>query len=274
MPDLSPSEALTTCERALRQLFASVYGAKHGAHWLEHIVNDEKLAQWRERHRVEDKRRRQRGVIQVPEDELAYAEFYDLCTIAKKHWEPLAPALGKRGETLPLLERFDRLRNTVAHSRPLLTFEADLLFGIAGEIRNRVTIYMTTQDSNGEHYPRIVSVTDSFGREVAGDQQNPLGAAPPGGPIRVEVGDTVTFACVGSDAQGRPLNWSLSLGQTGRTLQEAEGDRVTLSWTVMREHVQQSQWPYIVVRSSGEFHRYPTFDDAVAFGFTVPPPAR
>jgi len=35
---------------------------------------------------------------------------------------------------LPLLRRFEALRNTVAHSRPVLPFEADLLSGIAGEI--------------------------------------------------------------------------------------------------------------------------------------------
>jgi hypothetical protein len=272
MPDLSPSEALTTCERALRQLFAHAYAVKHGSEWLAKIASEADIADWREKHEVEHKRRTSRGVAQVPEDELAYADFYDLCTIAKRHWEPLAPALGKRAETLPLLERFDRLRNTVAHSRPVLTFEADLLSGIAGEIRNRVTIYMTEQDPSGDHYPRIESVTDSFGRVLTSDQGVVGGlSADSKDTIRVVVGDVVTFDCAGSDAQERDLSWE---AEGSRTFDTGQGARTSLRWTVTESDVRQWTTIQVTMRSSGRFHRHGQHDDRVTFFFEVVPPGR
>lgn len=270
MPDLSPSEALTTCERALRQLFAHAYEAKHGPNWLTKIASEADIADWREKHEVERKRRAPRGVAQVPDDELAYADFYALCKIAKMHWPPLAPALGKQAETRPLLERFDRLRNTVAHSRPVLAFEADLLSGIAGEIRNRVTIYMTAQDPNGDHYPRIESVTDGFGREVIGNQESAMSASTTGPGIRVHVGDIVTFDCLGIDAQGRALAWSL---ENARELDKADGNHVSLRWEVSEDDVAQTTFVNVSLTSDGKYHRHRSFDDRAWFGFTVPPPS-
>jgi hypothetical protein len=156
VPGFEPSEALIVCERALRQLFAHAFAEKYGPDWLGRVAQPDRIVAWRERREEELRRRTRKGALEVPErHELAYAEFHDLLRIAEKHWEPLAPALGKRAQTLPLLRRFESLRNTVAHSRQLLSFEADLLSGIAGEVGNRVTIYMTTQDPSGEHYPRI-----------------------------------------------------------------------------------------------------------------------
>lgn len=63
-------------------------------------------------------------------------------------------ALGPKVETLPLLARFEQLRNSVAHSRGILAFEEALLSGIAGQIRNQVTIFMSIQDPSGDYYPR------------------------------------------------------------------------------------------------------------------------
>jgi hypothetical protein len=146
VPHLEPTIALTTCERALRALYQGAYSRAYGEGWLAHIASAEKISQWQAKREEERRRRITRGVATVPLDELAYAEFYELVEVARKHWEPLQEALGKRAETLPLLQRFERLRNTVAHSRETLPFEDDLLAGIAGEIRNRVTRYMSERD--------------------------------------------------------------------------------------------------------------------------------
>ncbi|WP_172456977.1 hypothetical protein, partial [Nocardia farcinica] len=77
---------------------------------------------WIERAQAESARTR-RGVAEVDAPGLAYANFYDLLIIAKKHWDELAPALYKKAYTFPLLERFEQLRNAVAHNRTLLLFE-------------------------------------------------------------------------------------------------------------------------------------------------------
>ncbi len=211
-------------------------------------------------------------MLQVPDDELAYAEFYDLCAIAEKHWQPLALALGKQAETLPLLKRFDKLRNTVAHSRPLLGFEADLLSGIAGEIRNRVTKYMTEQDPSGDHYARIESVTDGYGRTatgVPGSGSESIVITPR---VLVQVGDVITFDCEGHDPKGRALSW---VGRvSGELIFSLEGDRIRAKWPVRLDQVGEQTAVEIKLASESQYrrHGFGGSDDRVVFAFTVEPP--
>ena len=108
-----------------------------------------------------------------------------------------------------LLKRLDDLRNTIAHGRALVPFEVELASGIAGDVRNRVTLYMTLQDPGGDHFPRIESVTDEFGNVLDGSltlkTSNPL--CQTGVTLRVD--DRVRFVCRGTDPQGRDLRWTL-----------------------------------------------------------------
>jgi hypothetical protein len=124
---LEPAIALETCENALRQLMAFAYEKAFGSGWLERISTSDQRRQWAER-AVEESRTR-KGVASVAEAGLSYANFYELLEFAEKNWEPLAPALGKKASVVPLLKRFDNLRNTVAHNRPLVTFEREIVFG-------------------------------------------------------------------------------------------------------------------------------------------------
>lgn len=270
MPDLSPADALVTCERALRQLFAHAFQAAYGRDWLSSVATPDKIAKWKRIQVNEHKRRSPRGVAGVPTDALAYAEFSDLCEIAEQHWQPLEDALGVMDETLPLLARFELLRNTVAHSRQPLRFEAELLSGIAGEIRNRVTNYMTAQDPSGDHYPRIESVTDSFGRSWPGKEG--LGPWATGEAVRVNVGDVITFDCAGTDAQGRELRWLLRTYST-MLVDQAVGDRVALRWVVGVQDVQDDHMVRITLQSDGRFHRQGDYDQMVHFPYHVVPPA-
>jgi hypothetical protein len=111
-------------------------------------------------------------------DLLDYSDLFDLLTMSEEDWSRVAPALGKGKEVLSLLKRLDDLRNNVAHGRQLVPFEVHLFAGIAGDIRNRVTIYMSTQDPSGNNFPRIESVTDEFGNVLKGSltlrTSNPL----------------------------------------------------------------------------------------------------
>lgn len=158
--------ALTTCETALRELMTYAYSTSYGPEWLGKVAATDKLKDWESRAADELLARGPKGVVAVPNAGLSYANLYDLVSIADKHWDPLAAALGKKASVLPLLRRFDNLRNTVGHSRPLLPFERDLMSGIAGQIRNQVTIFMSAQDEVGDIYPRIGSIMDQFGRRV------------------------------------------------------------------------------------------------------------
>jgi hypothetical protein len=271
MAHLEPTAALTTCEQALRELYARAYTEAFGPGWLDLVATADRRNAWRAKREVERARRTRAGVAVVPEDELAYAEFWELCEIAEAHWAPLASALGKQKQMLPLLRRFESLRNTVAHSRPVLPFEADLLSGIAGEIRNRVTIHMIGQDPSGEYFARIETVVDSLGHEILADaSSSATGFATD---VTLRVGDVVHFTCHATDPHDRPIRWEIATvpGGAGAV---AEGADVELAWTVEDRHVSQSAAVVIAMTSDSLHHRIEgKVDGRVIFYYRVLPGA-
>lgn len=271
MGHLEPTIALRTCERALRDLYAAAYQSAYGEDWLARIADAKAIARWEEKRDEEHKRRAGRGVASVPDEHLAYAEFYGLVKIASKDWEPLHAALGKRAEMLPLLERFERLRNTVAHNRETLPFEDDLLAGIAGEIRNRVTRYMSKRDPGGDFFARIESAVDSLGHEarpLRGD--NGTFAAMTEATIRA--GDHVRFTCRATDPQGRDISWWIHTDSMGRH-HAADGPDVTLDWIAQGGDVGVNTAVNIEMRVDSVFHRYGfgSHDGLVQFRYTILP---
>lgn len=274
MAHLPPSVALSSCENALRQLLTLVLQQKHGHGWLATVVNDDKRARWTDRRAVEERKRLTRGVAAVPSGLLNYAEFHELVDIVNKHWNEVAPALGRKAVTGALLERFDDLRNAVAHNRDLLPFEEDLLAGIAGEIRNRVTLFMSTEAPSGEHFARIEEVVDSFGNRVDGLET--LKISNPGVVCDqvLNVGDVVKFRCRGSDPHGRDIGWNLSIMPSGHGgVDSAIGNDVELTLTVEPQHVSSRSYVLVRMISDGEFHRWPEGTDGLTlFYYQINPP--
>ena len=263
----TPLEAFETIERALRQLYSHAYFAHFGADWLTRIANESTIAGWAERQGVEAARRGKRGVRVVSTNPLDYAHFYDLKSIASQHWEPLKPALGAKNEALAFLARFDQLRDTVAHNRTLLPFEVELLSGIAGEIQNRVTIYMSEQFHDEQYWPRIIAVTDSFGNSLDGAQtletSNPWVTTN----LSLRVGDVVTFACRATDPEGRDPIWQFTPFPSDPhdlRIPEKTGDSVSFSWTVQPGNIGASSGVQITMRADSAHHRWPEGRDAFA----------
>ena len=248
---------------------AREYARAYGAGWLERVSNPDQRATWRERY--EDEVMRRPGVLAVPPVGLEYSELYELIDIAKNHWQPIAPALGKQADILPLLKHVRRIRNTPAHSRDVVPFERELLSGIAGEVRSRVTVHMTTQGPDGDPYPRIESVVDSFGDaatmlpyigEIAGGSKRHTLLSP---------GDIVNFTCVGLDPRGRDLHWYLESprGAEGRT-DAPSGEPATLTWHVTEKHIMESVFVGIYMSAVGAtYHRAGHFDHRVYFQYRV-----
>jgi hypothetical protein len=275
MANTSPATALSSCESALRQLLTYVLAEKYGAAWMSAIFSGDKLVTLTNRQAEEAKKRTTRGVAVIPESLLDYSNFYELINLAEKHWDLVSPALGKKSVTGALLHRFDDLRNSVAHSRDLLPFEEDLLSGIAGEIRNRVTIFMSTQAPSGEHFPRAERITDSFGN--AADVEAMLRISNP--PVQCQqvlhIGDEIGFRCRGWDPHGRPLTWRLRLHPASSpVITEATGDEVELSWTVDASNVSNLTYAIVDFKSDGPYHRWSEgVDGMVLFSYRVEPPA-
>ncbi|MGB3186356.1 MAG: hypothetical protein WBG36_16995 [Ornithinimicrobium sp.] len=140
MATLDPASGIATCEMALRQLLRHVI--QSGGASLESWAGQERVQGWRGRAEVEAKKRQPRGGAATSSDLLDYSNLFDLIAMCERDWGLVSHALGKGKEALSLLKRLDDLRNTVAHGRELVPFEVDLIAGIAGDIRNRVTIYI------------------------------------------------------------------------------------------------------------------------------------
>ncbi|GAB2569167.1 hypothetical protein [Microlunatus antarcticus] len=276
MAHLDTGTALQACETALRDLMAHAYSKTYGAGWLEKVAGAEKIATWADRATEEVKTRGARGVVEVPNIGLAYANLYDLVAFADRHWEPLAEALGKKADVLPLLRRAERLRNPVGHSRSLLPFEEDLLSGIAGQIRNQVTIHMSSEAPTGEIYPRIEKVTDSFGRRsgsAIADSQMPTGAVN-NSVIVLRPGEVVTFTCVGSDPQGRDLLWRFGGSAGGQdSIVAPSGTEAQLTWTVQDKDINENVGVAVYLEAhEAKYHRFGSFDHKLFFAFRVRPP--
>jgi hypothetical protein len=241
------------------------------------ISDPEALVEKRE---VEKKRRD--GAI-VSEDLLDYAEFHHLGMIIRKNWEPaFRPIFEDKRRFEVSIGILEDVRNAIAHSRPLLQFERDLVSGISGQIRNQVTIYRTRKDPPTQHYSVIESVRDNFG-------QNPLAySTTPYVPQRLEVGDKVSFICQGSDERGREVEWLVraagpyptSVRLSAPIGPAVPGAEARLELEITEAHVSEALYVDVSLRAVGaRFHRHPAestysffCDDSRTFLYAVNPP--
>jgi hypothetical protein len=274
---LEPSVAVQTCEDALRQLMSYAYKEAYGEKWLEKISSADQRANWQHRYEQELKKRKQKGVAVVPNVGLAYSDLSELLGFFSKHWDPIEPAFGAtaKSETRALLTRFEGLRNTAMHSRTPVVFEQELLSGIAGQIRNQVTRFMSAQDPGGDFYPRIESIIDSYGTRY------PVNPDYPGENDYVvsdqilHPGQRVTFTCVATDPQDRTLALILRTERSteGTSARSTSGQPAEVYWDVLETDVRLKCVVSIsLVAVDAQYHRYGDYDQRVSFGYRVDPP--
>jgi len=274
LSSLDPAASIATCEQALRQLLRSIV-RQNGNLTLDAWAGPKRMSDWQDRSEIEAKKRQPRGVATTSVDLLDYSNLFDLLAMCEKDWNQVAPALGKGKEVLAMLKRLDDLRNTIAHGRELVPFEVDLVAGIAGDIRNRVTIYMSTEDPGGEYFPRIESVTDEFGNVIDGTVtlSKDTGSSTTG--LTLRVGDRVRFTCHASDPQGRQVQWNLVNVPDQAFNVSAIGLDVELEWVVRAGAVAQRSSVLIAMSAvDAAFHRWDArHDGQVIFAYCVLPPA-
>ena len=86
------TQARKDTENSLRDFIASILSKSIGSDWKDKCgVSPERIEKWKQR--KDDEGRRQKGGV-VEERLIYYADFYDLQTILKKHWDKFSPALG------------------------------------------------------------------------------------------------------------------------------------------------------------------------------------
>ena len=264
---MEPTEAINIVENILRDLIETVLATEHGDNWLKHTgLSEERLAAWNAR-RAEEASRREGGI--VDRRLIAYAHLFELTTIVQKRWELFKDCFGDRKTFDVYVSRLEDFRNAPMHSRELLPFERTLLEGVAGELRNKVTIFRSTLQQEREYFPRIELVTDSFGNSAEGAGS---GRSDTGTSLTLHPGDEVLFHCRGWDPDGKTLKWGLK-NIFGQRLDEQDGTDVVLRWQVVVEHIAETSRIFISLFGDRPYHRngIGSTDDMVMFVYRVLP---
>jgi hypothetical protein len=279
MAQMGASISVATAEQALRDLLTAAMFKEHGANWMDKVVAPEVRAEWRKIREQEQKQRPGHALAGL--SDLSYSYLGDLVSIIRKkgNWSRIfEPVLGPKDEAFALFNILETVRKAVTHNRRLLPFEEDLASGIAGRIRNRVTIYLSNQDPDGDYYPRIDRIEDNFGNlftySSGFDFSNAVSVQTQ---ITLRVGDTVTFRCEGTDPQGRILTWHLRRFGSGSEEIKAEGQRVELAWRVQPQDCGSQRIAHIRLTHDGPYHRnvggFALADAIVMFYYRVLPPS-
>jgi hypothetical protein len=255
---VEPAEAINVVESVLRQAITQALGTA----WTNDLV----VAQLEERRTEEAKRRN--GAV-VDDDLLAYTHLYELLEIIKKQWPQFKPIFKDQKRFEVYLKRLEDFRNAPMHSRTLLPFERDLLSGIAGELRNSLTLWRSQQAPDMSWYPNVDSITDSLGNtlDITADNVRV--------PARLQVGDVLKFRCIAWDPQDRELTWTLHAdAHIGPELDRQVGSEVTLGWNITEANVAETSIVVIQMRSDGRYHRLPWgVDISITTLYAVDPPA-
>lgn len=261
--ELDITQALKDAENALRDFIVSILGESFGDAWEEQCgVSPERLAKWHERKAVEEKQQ----VSGVVEERLIYyAEFYDLQTILKKHWNLFAAALGEWKTMDVWLTMLNGLRNPDAHRRELLPHQKHLAIGISGEIRTRIVRFRSQQETADNYFPRIESVRDNYGNLLIATADKILFTK-----TILRPGDVVDFVITASDPLEEQLMYSLD--SQSELLVNWQSDNM-LSFRVEAQHIDRSFQIILCIKSQRTHHANSRakMDDMVMFFYTVLP---
>lgn len=274
LPD--PYTELVAAETALRTAIRLALGNA----WQQSFTDDELK-------RLADKRTeegRRRGGVAVSQDLLDYTEVYHFeRIIIRKNWQQLQPILDDQQRTKVYLGIIADVRNTIAHSRPVVPAERLLLAGAAGQIQNQLAEYRSKLSGPNQHYASIDSARDSFGNDgLTGDPELHPRRVAFGYPIvrRLDVGDVVTFELTATDPRGRDLlwnaysladAWSMSV-DTYRPFAQVTGSRAQIKSTVSKHEVGEFRQIVFIVANTGAYHRVRSWDDGCMFYYSVNPP--
>jgi hypothetical protein len=250
-------EALSAAENALRDLIASVLG--DAPDWLAKPgLKPERIEHIGER-KATEVASRGAGVAAIETRDLYYAELYDLQVILDGNWHAFAACLGDRKTFDAMFDRMEEFRNPDAHGRELLPFERHLALGISGEIRNRITLFMSGTGPTKEYWPRIESMRDQFGNRVTGFATN-AGPSRIDSGITLDPGDRVTFEMRAWDPENVPLRWTVHI-LDHRPPIEIEAHEGVHVWKVKKSDIGEEVAVLFTVISERPHHRRSGSDD-------------
>jgi hypothetical protein len=267
MRSVEPTYALRSIETALRLVIRDVLGDEG---WLAAAGSPDRAPL--EQKRTEENKRRDGAA--VSSNLLDYTETYQLTNLVLKNWESFKPVFSDKARTESFFGVVADVRNSVAHSRDLVPFERDLISGVAGQLRNQVSLFRSSVNQSSKYYPLIESVKDQFGLEGSrggNPYDRPL-------PIRLEVDDVITFTGSAFNARGKPVKWKVAhpARYPRDTADVAEGDSVSFQYTVTEADVEEYFRLSVQITTDSRYHRISggdgVYDDQREFIYSVNPP--
>lgn len=266
MDEMDVTQALADTENALRDFISVVLHKKLGELWLDGSgVSPERLRKWNER-KAEEEKRQQSGAIE--QRLIYYADFYDLSTILKKHWDgEFSAALGEWKRMEVWLNELEKLRDPDAHRRELMPHQKHLITGVSGEIRTLLARYRSKQETSEDYYPRLEAVRDNLGNFYSYGASNLIKTK-----TRLQVGGQLDIVVTASDPQGKPLEYAISVNFSPSSFKLKWQDSNVFHVRIGREHVARVFCLSIMIRGQQEFHASASFDDNVDFLYEVLPP--
>ncbi len=260
------TQTLKDTENVLRDFIASVLCDKFGSDWEQKCgVNEDRLNKWKERKEIE-KKRQESGARD--ERLIYYADFYDLKTIFKKHWDLFSSALGDLKTFEVWLSEMEKLRDPDAHRRELLPHQKHLILGLSGEIRTKITKYRSSQETSDSYYPRIEFASDNLG-----NSWKPGGYGKVRSGTFLRPGDVLEYVVSATDPLGGPLQLRYALALMNEAIRCSKWtSEKSFTFKVTDKCVGKHFIVYIHIRSSRKFHALKDWDDQVAFEYEVLPP--
>jgi hypothetical protein len=254
-----------TAERSLRYLVRAIRGDDWSADLTPEQIK--RITQYREGEVA------RRVGVSLSSDLLEYTSLEHLADVIGRRWEDFKDVIGDQQTFFVNVKRFKGLRDPTSHIRPLVPYERELLSGIAGEWQNLAAKHRSAMGPDREWYPVIESIMDSFGRGVTPLLNIPSTATDP---VRLQVGDVVTFECKAHDPQDRELTWVMFIGKsTGLPAvppTTMTGSSVTFTWKVGKEHVGENVYILLQMRSSGPYYREGEYDGVTRLNYAVSVP--
>jgi len=263
--------SINALENSLRDLIERVLGERYGEQWADHLgITPERRAEW-ERRRDEERKKRTAGVID--ERLLYYADFTDLFAIIKKNWDPdFLACFGDQTELRVYMEKLADLRNPDAHSRSLLEVEEHLIAGMTGELRQKITIFLSKGGGGPEpeQFARIEEVVDSFGNRVTGAVS---GEKLYSAGLILRPGDRLVFRGQAWDPEESPLRWRLFFAAARGSL-ELSGHAFEHEWPITEADIGEDSYVSFSLVSERPFVRLGQHqaDDIATLMYRVLPP--
>ena len=174
------------------------------------------------------------------------------------------------------MARRGRFRDPDAHRRELLTHQRHLALGIAGEIRTRLVLYRSKQETSEDYYPRIESIRDNYGN-IWTSESNYTGVKTN---ILLRPGDEIEIVITGSDPLGEDIEYGYLCGHAGFCIMPQDTFWQDSFWQkensfkirISEENIGDNFHIVFYIRSLRKYHANKDYDDSIVFYYNVLPP--